>query len=578
MLPHISRRDLRLASGLILFGYVGTHLANHALGLVSLDTAEAALVFSVEFWGGPVGTVVLYAAAAVHVTLAIEAIYVRRTFRLPPIELLRIGLGLWLPVLLIGHAVTARLEFELVGSPTTYHRVVTGLWASNSEWRQIGLLAPGWLHGCLGLRLAFGHRPVWRRLQLPLFAVALLLPVLSALGFLAMGRDLARAGPPAPVAASTQEARATLNRWREDLLGGYLGLIGFAVAARSVRNMIERRGRKLVTIAYPNRTVTVPRGWSVLDASRAFHVAHASSCGGRARCSTCRVRVVSGDCPPPAAIERATLARIAAPPEVRLACQLRPDRDVSVVPLVRTDRPVYRSTPVAIDNDRTVVLLFCDFANRTTLARDHLAHDVLFAFTRHAETACDAVVAAGGTVSYVEHDSICAVFGLDTGVERASRAALATTAGIEQSLADLNSRLGAEWGCQANIVVSLHAGRAALGRVGHTGTIVAAGEALDAAEAIRRAVIAAGKAFAVSGPVIAAAGLPPPTEPALRLTRTSSGWTPAGASDADAAADDRAIVPLPVYLLDTVAWASDGATWSHRVRHAAAAARNLIQG
>ena len=56
------RRSLRLASGLVLFTYITAHLINHALGLVSLKTAEAALEFAVEVWSSPLGTVLLYGA------------------------------------------------------------------------------------------------------------------------------------------------------------------------------------------------------------------------------------------------------------------------------------------------------------------------------------------------------------------------------------------------------------------------------------------------------------------------------------------------------------------------------------
>ena len=34
------RRTVRLTSGLILFTYIGSHLLNHALGLISLQAAE----------------------------------------------------------------------------------------------------------------------------------------------------------------------------------------------------------------------------------------------------------------------------------------------------------------------------------------------------------------------------------------------------------------------------------------------------------------------------------------------------------------------------------------------------------
>ena len=130
----IGRRDLRMISGMVMLCYLASHLANHALGLVSLDAAEIVLSGAVQFWGNPLVTVILYGAAAVHVALAIVSVYERRTFRLPPLELLRIALGLWLPVMLIGHAVTTRLEYELVGAPSTYTRVVSDLWARNGEW------------------------------------------------------------------------------------------------------------------------------------------------------------------------------------------------------------------------------------------------------------------------------------------------------------------------------------------------------------------------------------------------------------------------------------------------------------
>jgi hypothetical protein len=167
----IGRRDLRMISGIVMLCYLASHLANHALGLVSLDAAE--LRGAVQFWRNLLVTVALYAAAGVHVALAIVSVYERRTFRLPALELLRIALGLWLPVMLIGHAVTTRLEYELVGVPSTYTRVVSDLWARDGEWQHMGLLAPGWLHGCLGLNFAFGRRPFWRRYRFVLLGANL---------------------------------------------------------------------------------------------------------------------------------------------------------------------------------------------------------------------------------------------------------------------------------------------------------------------------------------------------------------------------------------------------------------------
>src|SRR5216683_4574313 len=184
------RRSLRMASGLVLFAYIAAHLVNHALGLISLDAAERGLEYAVEVWYSLPGTALLYGAAATHFLLALWSVYERRTFRLPPAELLRIALGFTLPIILINHFANTRLAYDLFGLSSDYTRVVANLWAANSQGMQLGLLAPGWLHGCLGLHFAFNRRPLYRQLRFVLFAVALLLPVFSALGFIAMGREL----------------------------------------------------------------------------------------------------------------------------------------------------------------------------------------------------------------------------------------------------------------------------------------------------------------------------------------------------------------------------------------------------
>jgi adenylate cyclase len=568
-LSAITRRDLRLASGLVMLAYLATHLTNHAIGLISLDVAEEGLIVSAQFWSSRGGTILLYSAFFVHFLLAFWAIYERRTFRLPPLELLRIGLGLWLPVLLMGHFTATRLEFEVLGSSPTYGRIVDELWASNSEWRQIGLLAPGWLHGCLGLHFAFRHRQWWRRMQFVLFAIALLLPVLSALGFITMGRDIARrsAAQPSEIAEPlSAEARAThakMQRWLNGLVWGYVGLIGATFGARAVRIAVERRRRGLITINYPTRKVQVPRGWSVLEASRAFHLAHASSCGGRARCSTCRVRIISGAdaCPEPSADERATLQRIAADPDVRLACQLRPSGDIAVSPLVLSERPIYRAQPTPIENERDAVLLFCDFSNSKALAREHLAHDVLFAFKRYAESACHAIRRAGGIICYVEHDSIFALFGLSGDLDRACRAALSATTEIERSLREINDRLGKEWGCRAEISVSIHAGRVALSKLGQTAElIIAAGDAVEVAAEIRKSARAMGKLYAVSDKVFAAAKIAPPLHPPLPV-----------ASGADKASE-------PIYFMDAVELPAQDATLRNRVQQAMTTVLDQLRG
>jgi adenylate cyclase len=547
-LSSLLRRHLRMASGLILFCYIGAHLINHALGLISLDTAEAGMSIAVEVWYSRPGTILLYGAFVIHFVMALFAIYERRTFRLPPLEILRIVLGFTMPILLIGHAASTRLAYEMFGLSSDYTRVVSHLWATGSQGWQLGLMAPGWLHGCLGLHFAFSRRWWYRQSRFALFSAALLLPVLAALGFIAMGKELATS--PAAAAAALQylspdnaAQRLAIAQWKDNLLNWYFAIIGAIFIAREIRNLVERRRKRLVSLSYPGQIVRVPRGWSVLEASRSFHLPHAAMCGGRARCSTCRVRVTAGEafCPTPANDEQETLQRIGAPPGVRLACQLRPQGDVSVVPLVRTAQRVYRTAAPQRGGEREVVVLFCDFRNRADLTQDHLPQDLLYLLTLYVEGLSNAIRASGGTLSYVEFDSICALFGHEGG-DNPAQGALRAAGAIEGVIFDLNQRLGRHGDNGVKIAVSIHAGEAAIGEIGafDPPSPMAVGEAVDVANELRRAAADADKAFAISEKVYADASLVP--------VHPNSITIPVGAG-IKAFLSDAAPIPSPTWTL-----------------------------
>ena len=230
------RRGLRLGSGLVLFAYLALHLFDHSLGLVSLAVAERGLALAVGLWHSGAGTAALYGAAAIHVALAFDALWGRRSLRMAPLDSLRVLLGFAIPTLLIGHVVGTRLAWELYQQAPRYERVVWSLWRTEGQGLQLALLVPGWLHGCLGLHLAFAHRPAYRRMRLLLFGAALALPLLGALGFLAMGRELA--ADPAGHArldaalALPAERSAWLVDARQTVLAIYLGAVALVFAAR----------------------------------------------------------------------------------------------------------------------------------------------------------------------------------------------------------------------------------------------------------------------------------------------------------------------------------------------------------
>lgn len=66
--PDLTR--LRLWTGLVLFLYAATHLANHALGLISLDAMETGRGVFLGFWRTPPAELALLLVYLLHAGLA----------------------------------------------------------------------------------------------------------------------------------------------------------------------------------------------------------------------------------------------------------------------------------------------------------------------------------------------------------------------------------------------------------------------------------------------------------------------------------------------------------------------------
>ena len=94
-------REIRLASGLVLGAFLLTHFSNHAVGLISVGAMEQARQWFNLVWRNPIGTILLYGSLLLHFSLALEALFRRRTLRMPWREAAQLAFGLSLPFLLI---------------------------------------------------------------------------------------------------------------------------------------------------------------------------------------------------------------------------------------------------------------------------------------------------------------------------------------------------------------------------------------------------------------------------------------------------------------------------------------------
>jgi adenylate cyclase len=234
-------RRVRLLSGLVMFAYIAIHLVNHALGIVSLALAEGGLRLALVLWRSLPATLLLYGAAAMHFSLALWTLYSRREWRLPWSEVLRLASGFSLPLLLIGHAVTTRLGDTLFAIKPSYAPIIANLLLAGTQGLQLALLAPGWLHGCLGLWITLRQFHAMQRMKYWLLTLVVIIPFLAAAGFIRMAAEVLAMGPPPPIGPNAVTAQMTLAAWKNDLTMAYLGAILVAVALGRLRALVQRR-------------------------------------------------------------------------------------------------------------------------------------------------------------------------------------------------------------------------------------------------------------------------------------------------------------------------------------------------
>jgi adenylate cyclase len=385
------------------------------------------------------------------------------------------------------------------------------------------VLLIAWTHGCLGIHYWLRPR-AWYPAYAPfLLTAAVLLPAVSLLGIWQGTREVLAYGQSNPeflkaVVQSGHLRDAAVNgpSWNLEvqLYWIYAALVALALGARVLRSLIERR-RGLMSIEYPGgRVVRVPKGWAVLDASRRAGIPHASVCGGRGRCTTCRVRILRGNeaVPAPEPSERSVLERLHAGPNVRLACQLRPRSDISILPLLPPGAPDderRRRGTAAGDSERMVAIMFVDIRRSTALVEKRLPYDVVFLLNHFFDAVAGAVVKAGGMPNQFLGDGMMAIFGVDVPHGEACRQSLAAAQLIQHRLAEMNRDLRDELNEPIAIGIGIHVGGAILGELGYRENflLTAIGDSVHVAARLQDLTKEYKCELVVSDDVLAAAGV-----------------------------------------------------------------------
>ena len=518
-------RRFRLASGLVMLAYVTTHFVNHSLGLVSVQSMDVALRFIYQYWASPLGTFLLYGAFAIHYSLALWALWLRRSLKMPAAEATQLVLGFSIPFLLTEHVLQTRVADTFYGAHYGYYVTLLYTFFVADPLRgglQFTVLVIAWIHAMIGLRFWLRLKPWYERWQPILYAFALLMPTFAILGFLEGGSQvMTMAEDPAWVAQLLAEHprpapadRAFLDQMVVWVRYGFLAALLAVLGARLARWRWERR-RGVLRMTYPSgRVVQIVRGVSVLEASRMAGIPHASVCGGRGRCSTCRIKIEGAkeEIPPAASEEVKVLRRVGAAPDVRLACQLRPHGDLRVTPLLPATaqaRDGFRRPGYLQGAEREIAIMFADLRSFTQLSEQKLPYDLVFLLNRYFAEMGHAVEAAGGRIDKFIGDGVMALFGLDTGVEAGCREALAAARDMAERMEILNRALVHDISEPLRIGIGIHTGPAIVGEMGY-GTavsITAVGDSVNTASRIEGLTKTYACQLVVSEAVVLRAGI-----------------------------------------------------------------------
>ena len=472
-------RRARMYSGLVIFLYVTVHLVNHSTGLISLEAMEGLRQRVSAFNRHIIVTVILYTALLVHALLGFQHLLTRRSFKMSAKDWIQLVTSFILPLALLPHMLASSYAPRFKDTQANYKLVLDGTLEDGGIYFMGLFVIFVWVHGIIGITSMVKFHPVYQKYKNAFLVISWLLPILAVLGAFTASKELAtgiennKISMEQVYAASNigKDLEAELMQTSDILMLNYLYVLLAVTLFVFVVHQLRKAFRK-IKITYPNgKEVRVTKGTSILEASREHRIGHVSMCGGRGRCSTCRVRVMSDleALPPRNGIERVVAERLSLQDNVRLACQLRPTSSLEVRPLVNA--PIENLTTEDRESlcgrEEEIVVMFVDLRGFTAISEKLLPYDTVYLLNQYFKIAGEAIVQSGGRIDKFIGDGIMALFTDGVGVEENSKNALLAAGKLAEGLKELSSDTTSDFGSDLNFGVGIHAGTSVVGAMGY---------------------------------------------------------------------------------------------------------------
>ncbi len=502
--------------------FVSLHLANHALGLISIEAMESARSLHVVLWQNPIGKFLLMTSFVLHFLLALYALYNRSTLRMPLWESVQLAFGFAIPLMLAGHIVGSQVAPKILGFAIDYPYVIGALWSDS--WLRIKqpmLVVIVWVHVTVGFHFWLRLKPWYRRLLPVFYALVIVLPVLSIVGFVRAGLDMQTTLSFPAVYAEIYAGPLSATAEQQNLIKSISQLAPAIILFLILLTLLARWIRLWFAHRQPRYTLHHPIagklqglvGQSVLEVLRAARVPHASVCGGRARCTTCRINIDRGreSLSSPSVLESSALKRIKAGSAVRLACQVRPETETWITPLLppRIGSEDYQGEGGISGIEQEVVAMFVDLRGFSSFAEARLPYDVVLILNQFFGHMSAALESTRGHYAQFTGDGLFALFGLQGDIRQACRDALSSAIEMQRRLESLNQHVRTELEGALRIGIGIHCGEAIVGPMGppDARVISAIGDSVNVASRLEAASKQFGCIAVVSQATIERAGL-----------------------------------------------------------------------
>ena len=489
---------LKLWTGMFLMFYCVTHHMNHSLGIFGLTVVDYAREYFLLFWRNPVISFFLLFTLVIHIIFSLLRVIKMASFKgFQSHEWFQLITGILTVPLLAIHITTTGIAHRFYGVEDTYT-----FWTSPGlDYFEIFffnfIMLFIWLHGYIGIKFWMKVNSNYQKYLRQADIFFLIIPLLSIVGQISIFRESDLKGffdteYKEKILKFSNPENIDLNVLLENTIIyfvlPYLLSIMVLFGYRFYYFKIKRRNNS-IKVSYPDGGVSnIFPGMNILDASLEAGIPHAHVCGGRGRCSTCRIRIDQDltQLEPPRQNERRILRSIGAPENIRLACQAYPKIDLNVSPLLSADanfQESYFEQKYTYGSDREICILFADLRAFTKMSEKKLPFDIVFILNQYFKLMGQIIENNGGYLDKFIGDGTMALFGIEEGPKEGSRNAINAATKMNHELKKLNESLINDLPFPLKMGIGIHTGNVIIGKMGykHAKNLTAVGDAVNTA-------------------------------------------------------------------------------------------------